>query len=151
MKNISIILICFAMFASNLWAELEPTRDKGVSIHMLPKRVADLDAGSNSLKWGLGISTIAGQRVPRNKHVFQAAEKLVEFYHSLPKETQDNGIWIVTTDPDAYSDEEVKLLDAVKQLCLKEKISLFICRGSELSSGWKRVVADVQAPKKTSP
>jgi hypothetical protein len=51
---------------------------------------------------------------------------------------QENGLWIVTTHPDAYSEEETKLLGQVKSLCRKKKIPLFICRASELPNGWKR-------------
>jgi hypothetical protein len=49
-----------------------------------------------------------------------------------------NGVWIVTTNPDAYSDEEKSFLEEIKRLCGKEKILLFVARASELPNGWKR-------------
>jgi hypothetical protein len=49
-----------------------------------------------------------------------------------------NGIWIVTTHPDAYSEEEKGLLEEVKAICRKENIPLFLCRASQLPNGWIR-------------
>jgi hypothetical protein len=54
------------------------------------------------------------------------------------KSVQENGVWIVVTNPDAYSDSEKALLEDVKAACRRAKIPVFICRASELPSGWKR-------------
>ena len=51
---------------------------------------------------------------------------------------QQNGIWVVVTHPDAYSEPEKALLEALKALCRKEKIPLFIARAAQLPHGWQR-------------
>ncbi len=50
----------------------------------------------------------------------------------------DNGVWIVTTHPDAYTEEEKAFLNDVITVCKKNKILLFVTRASELPNGWKR-------------
>jgi hypothetical protein len=51
---------------------------------------------------------------------------------------QENGVWTVTTHPDAWSDTEKNLVEDVKLTCHREKITLFLCRAAELPDGWKR-------------
>lgn len=138
MKKYLIATLVMLLFASWTYADSEVSRNRGVSIHMLPRRVAQQD-NTGSMKWGFGISAVGGQAVPRNKYVFQAADKLIEFYRTLPKDAQQNGVWIVTTHPNAYSEPEKKLLQEVKELCIKENIVLFTCRGSQLPNGWQRI------------
>ena len=109
-----------------------PSRSQGLSLHMLPKEVAEISGN----KWGF-IVTLPGQK--RIDKTIQSAEELYEYFKSLPKEIQENGIWIVTTHPDSYSGEEKQVLEDVKDMCIRKNIPLFICRGSELPNGWRRV------------
>jgi len=128
------ILAAFLLFASTLvWSE-EMTREKGLSLHMIPKRVASL-AGQ---RWGLACSHSRGQGYGLSDKTFQSAEELLKYFKSLPRSVRENGIWIVTTHPDAYEDDEKQVLEDVKKACIQQKIPLFTCRGSALPDGWKR-------------
>jgi hypothetical protein len=103
-------------------------------MHMLPKRVADL----GGKRWGLVVTYAAYLKPEPSEPVLQTAPEVVAFARKQDPRVQANGIWIVTTHPDAYSDSEKKVLEDVKALCGKERIALFIARGSELPNGWKR-------------
>jgi hypothetical protein len=109
-------------------------RAKGVSIHMLPKVAADL----SERQWGLTVDYSPLLRPEPAQPVLQTAEDLRRFVRKQDKSVQENGIWIVTTHPDAYSDPEKRLIESVKSLCIQQRIPLFIVRGSELPNGWKR-------------
>ena len=135
MKRIIIALMLLVM-AVGIQAEL--WRDKGLSLHMLPKRVADL-SGS---KWGFTVTLPNGTKPDIT---IQSAAELKEYFTSLSAEIRENGIWIVTTDPAAYSEPEQQVLDDVKKMCIADNTPLFICRGSELPNGWQRID---KAPKK---
>ncbi len=117
---------------------IEPSRNAGLSVHMLPKSVADRDP-TGTFKWGFMVTEPQDQRSPAERPVYQKAEELLVFLKSRPTSVQQNGIWVVVTNPDAYAPEEKQLLDQLKALCLKEKVPLFLCRGSELPNGWKRI------------
>ena len=106
--------------------ESRPDRSKGLSLHLLPKRVADI-SGQN---WGLVIDA--------NRQVLQTSDEFLSLFRSQPSAVQDNGAWIVVTDPDAYGEQERKLLLDVEALCRRQKILLFIARASDLPGGWKR-------------
>jgi hypothetical protein len=109
-------------------------RSQGIWIHFMPKRVA----GLADAPWGLAVDPRPGRRPNQALHVIQTADGLISFFHSQTAYVQSNGIWIVTTDPDAYSGEEKALLEEVKSLCRAESIPLFIGRASELPDGWTR-------------
>ncbi|HEY5028663.1 MAG TPA: hypothetical protein VIK39_09670 [Candidatus Angelobacter sp.] len=111
-----------------------PERSKGISLHMLPKRVADI----SGQKWGFTVD-FASHLKPESEHpVLQTKDELVAFVRKQDKEVQENGVWIVTTNPDAYSDPEKDLLEDIKSLAREQHIPLFIARASELPNGWKR-------------
>jgi len=63
---------------------------------------------------------------------------MLSFIRKQDSEVQQNGLWIVTTNPDAYSEAEKTLLEHLKSMCRQEGIPLFICRASELPNGWTR-------------
>lgn len=131
------ILACAAAVAVSQQpaGAVPPDRAKGVSMHMLPKGVADL----GSQQWGLVVSHAGSWRPQQQKPVvFEKAQIFLDFYRAQSDEVQQNGAWIVVTHPDAYSDSEKQLLEQVKALCRREKIPLFITRASELPNGWKR-------------
>jgi hypothetical protein len=103
-------------------------------MHMLPKRVADL-GGS---KWGLTVSGSAYLTPDAGSTTLQTPEEFLAFVQKQSSSVRENGVWIVTTHPDAYSEPETTFLKEVIALCKKEKIPLFIVRGSQLPNGWKR-------------
>jgi hypothetical protein len=104
----------------------EPDRAKGLSVHMLPDRVAQIDGHSG------------GFTASDSQTTYAQPSELVAYFHTLPTATQENGLWIVTTHPSAYSAAEREKLRALIALCQQQKIAVSTCRGSELSSGWKR-------------
>lgn len=111
-----------------------PDRAKGISIHMLPKRVADL-GGS---KWGFEVDDRSYLKTESEQPVLQTPQEFLSFVRKQDTSVQENGVWIVVTNPDAYSSSEKSLLEDIKALCRKEKIPLFISRAMDLPNGWKR-------------
>ena len=103
-------------------------------MHMLPKRVADL----GGKKWGLVVTYADYLKPEPEEPVLQSANEVLVFVRKQTPEIQENGVWIVTTHPDAYSSPEKQVLEDIKALCRKEHIPLFVVRGSELPNGWKR-------------
>jgi hypothetical protein len=101
---------------------------------MLPKRVADL----GPYQWGLVVSHAGDWKPPQQPPVFQTTQDFLLFVRAQNQQVQENGVWIVVTDPDAYSDAEKTFLEDIKALCRKEKIPLFISRAIDLPNGWKR-------------
>jgi hypothetical protein len=100
----------------------------------MPTRVSAM----GDVPWGLAFDGFPGQSRNHARPVFQTADGLISFFHAQTAYVQSNGIWIVVTHPDAYSDEEKALLEDVKSRCRAEGIPLFICRASELPDGWTR-------------
>jgi hypothetical protein len=125
-------------FLAAVCALADPSRQSGVSAHMLPKRVADLGDG----KWGFVISYAPYLKPESEKPVIQSASALVAFLQKQDQSVQDNGMWIVVTNPASYSDSEMALLEEVKSAFRRSHLPLFICRGSELPNGWKRFDKD---------
>ena len=112
------------LITATVFSAAGPDREKGLSVHFLPDRVAQISGKS-------GGFTVESQS-------YAEAAKLVEYFHTLPRATQENGIWVVTTHPSAYSAAEREKLRALIALCQQQNIPIFTCRGSELSAGWKR-------------
>ena len=123
-------------FSLTLFVFVAPAQERslGVSVHMLPKRVADL----GGRPWGFTVDPSPGLRTASPRIVLQTAEEMLSFILRQDARVQQNGLWIVTTNPDAYSDAEKALLENVKSMCRQESIPLFICRASELPNGWTR-------------
>jgi len=129
-------------FTAQISYAAEPVREKGLSVHMLPKQVSDLDK-TGKVNWGF---IVGPQESSKDKSwYFQDVKKLVKYFKTLPASVQKNGIWVVTTHPDAYSQTEKDLLENLIQICKKEGISVFHCRGSELPGGWQRLSSYSQA------
>ncbi len=115
-------------------AEVVPERTKGISMHMFPKQVADL----GGKKWGFSVTYARYLKPEPVQPVLQTAPEFLSYVQRQDSGVQENGVWIVITNPDAYSQSEKALLKDVKALCRRDGIPLFICRGSELPNGWKR-------------
>jgi len=103
-------------------------------MHMLPKRVADM----GGQKWGFSVDFTDHLKSESQQLVLQTPKDFLAFVPRQDSQVQENGVWIVVSHPDAYSDAEKALLEDIKALCQKEKIPLFVCRASELPNGWKR-------------
>ena len=111
-----------------------PERAKGISMHMLPKRVADLGGG----KWGFAVTYAKYLKIDAEPPTLQTTKEFLSFVRKQDGAVQENGVWIVITDPEAYSAGEKALLEDVKVACKQKSIPLFICRGKDLPNGWKR-------------
>jgi hypothetical protein len=109
-------------------------RTQGISVHMLPKRVAEI----GGMAWGFTVDYSPRLKAESHRVVIQKVSDLLSYIRKQYPGVQENGLWIVTTHPDSYSEEEKTLLENVKQMCRREKIPLFICRASELPNGWSR-------------
>jgi hypothetical protein len=133
MRHLILIFTILTTF-TGLAVAAEPQRSDGLSVHMLPKRVADI----SKQKAGFTISQQGGSKPPKDTPTMETAQALVDYLKKLSPEIQQNGIWVVTTHPESYAAKETKNLDRLKEICTKDKIPLFTCRGSELPDGWKR-------------
>ena len=126
---LSLTLVCTAQTATTV-----PDRSKGISLQMLPKRVADL----GPMQWGFVVSHSGAWRPTSQPPTFQTTQQFLDFVRSQNPTVQANGVWIVVTDPDAYSDSEKALLEDVRALCRKQKVILFVARAKDLPNGWQR-------------
>jgi len=70
--------------------------------------------------------------------IYSDVAQLIAYFRTLPATTQENGIWIVTTSPCAYSAAEREKLRSLVAQCQQQKIPVFTCRGSNLLAGWRR-------------
>jgi hypothetical protein len=115
MKNTLILCILLSLA---LTAIAEFRREKGLSLHMLPKRVADLSDD----KWGFTV-TLPGKVKPG--HVLQTSDELIKYFDELSPEIRSNGIWIVTTAPEAYTEAELMVPGWRKDDVSKEQNTTF--------------------------
>ena len=128
--SVSLVLFLASISLAN---EILPERSKGISMHMLPMRVASLDSKQ---KWGFMVSHTAYLKPETEKQILQTTNEFLAYVRKQDAKVQENGVWIVITNPAAYSKEELTLLEDIKALCKKEKITLFVARGSQLPNGW---------------
>ena len=112
----------------------EPQRDKGISVHALPKRVADL----SGQPWGLQVTYAPYLKPEPGQPYLQSVEDVLEYVEKQDKSVIENGFWVVTTNPSAYSEQETNFLGKLKVELPKHNILLFWARGSELPNGFKR-------------
>lgn len=133
------LLLLVLIFAIGFVKAAEPNRSKGLSAHFLPKRVTEANPSKEFSKWGF-ITTIAesANRPVKERPTFQSVSALIAYYKQLDNETQRNGIWIVITNPHAYSSEENTMMEELKLQCKIQHIPLFIGRGRDLPDGWQR-------------
>ena len=126
-KTLLILLVTAAtMFAA------EPTRQDGLSIHLLPDRVAKIGGGH-------GGFTVTDPETRERGATYAEPKELLAYFQHLPMSVQLNGIWIVTTHPSSYSEGERTKLKALAATCGEKKIPVYVCRASELPEGWKRL------------
>jgi hypothetical protein len=116
-------------------AQEQPERSKGISMRMLPKKVADNGGG----RGGLVVAYAPYLKPEREQPVIQSAEQFVAYVSKQDQDVQQNGVWILVTHPDAYSADEKALLEKIKAESRKKKIIVFVSRAADLPNGWKRV------------
>lgn len=126
--------LVFLLLAASAATSAEPERSKGISAHMLPKRVAEL----GQKKWGFVVAYAQFLKPEQLQPVLQSPTEVLAFIRKQDASAQENGLWIVTTHPDAYSEQEKNLLEDVKTLSRQKKFPLFVVRGSQLPNGWQR-------------
>ena len=120
----------FLLLTASLLVAAEPKREAGLSVHMLPDRVAKIDGEHG----GFTVSDPTGRS---DRKTYGDPKELFAYFQHLPTATQQNGIWVVTTDPTSYSPAEHAKLKALIALCAVKAAPIYTCRGSELPSGWK--------------
>ena len=129
------MLLFFLCASSILYAE--PKRENGLSVHLVPKSDPGVFGTSKN---GFMVSQSKNLKLPSERPIFDTPEKLVEYFLDQPQEIRENGLWVVTTNPKAYSEDEMKSTEILKKLCREKNLSLFFCRGMLLPNGW--MVAD---------
>lgn len=77
----------------------DPQREKGLSVHMLPERVAQLSKKH-------GGFTVRDPSSPTANATYPSATELMTYFKGTPTSVQTNGIWVVYTHPDAYEADE---------------------------------------------
>ena len=135
MKSALILPFVVALAVGTPAKAADPRRDRALSAHMLPQRVARLDTTGRA-KWGFVISFPGDNRVPLKWPVVQSAQALVDFLRRQPRRMQENGIWLVVTQPHLYSKQEKAIVENLKRICRKVKVPLLICRGAVLPDCW---------------
>ena len=124
------LMVLLLLFISSMRAAAEPKREAGLSVHMLPNRVAEISSQH-------GGFTVTDPATNQASVTYAQPKELVEYFIHLPASVQENGIWVVTTDPSSYSESEQTKLKTLAKFCAEKKIPIFICRASELPRGWK--------------
>lgn len=132
MRSIITLLAVGLLAASS--AAFSAERAQGISMHMLPKRAADL----GKMKWGFVVSYAEHLKPEQAQPVLQTTTEFLAYVKKQDKPVQNNGVWIVVTNPAAYSKAETKLLEEIKTLSKSERIPLFIARGKDLPNEWRR-------------
>ena len=126
MKTLLLLLLTASVLVG-----AEPNREAGLSVHMLPDRVAKI-SGEH------GGFTVTDPATKAKGDTYADPKELFTYFQRLPATTQANGIWVVTTHPTSYSEAEQTKLKALITLCAGKTIPIYTCRGSELPNGWKR-------------
>jgi hypothetical protein len=119
------------LLTASILVAAEPSREAGLSVHMLPDRVAKISREH-------GGFTVTEPATKAKGATYAEPKELFTYFQGLPAATQQNGIWIVTTHPTSYSEAEQAKLKALITLCGDKSIPIYTCRGSELPNGWKR-------------
>ena len=131
MKKFTFLLLILFCASSILYAE--PKRESGLSVHFVPKSAPEVLGASKN---GFMVSQSQDLKLPSERPIFETPEKLIEYFLAQPQETQDNGLWVVATNPKAYSEEEMNSTEMLKSMCRQKNIPLFFCRAMLLPDGW---------------
>ncbi|MBV1881027.1 MAG: hypothetical protein KUG82_05300 [Pseudomonadales bacterium] len=131
-QYLSIFLASLFLVAGVSAQEIPSTREKGISVHALPKRVAKI----SGKPWGFEVSYAPYLKV--ELPYLQSIEDVLAYIGKQDKSVIDSGFWVVTSNPSAYDQQELDLHKQVKEVLPKKGIPLYWARGSELPNGFKR-------------
>jgi hypothetical protein len=109
----------------------EPIRERGLSLHLLPDRVA-------KVRGGHGGFTVTDPATRKPGKTFSTPEEVLTHFEAMPESIKEHGIWIVLTNPVSYSEPEMQKLGILVDSCKKKQIPLFTCRAADLPNGWTR-------------
>lgn len=97
-RPVSVALLGLAFIvASSIANGFEPTRAAGLSVHLQPERIG-------RLRGETGGFDVLPQAASERRRLFPDPHALFEFFRRLPSSVRENGIWVVTTNPNAYAD-----------------------------------------------
>jgi hypothetical protein len=119
------------LLAASCLAGAEPNRDAGLSVQMVPERVAR----RTGVERGFAVVEPGWKLKPRT---YARSQDLLTYIRTLGAETRENGVWVLTIEPRSYSDGEQVELKNLVALCAQEGIPVYVCQASELPGGWKR-------------
>ncbi|HEY0790374.1 MAG TPA: hypothetical protein VGD78_04850 [Chthoniobacterales bacterium] len=132
-----LVLVAFGPGSSLRAHEPEPRPELGLSVHLLPQQLTELQP-SRQLTPGFLINPPSDPRPVPSRPSVDSVAALIAFFRQQPADVQKNGIWLVLTYSKAYSVMEKARVRELKAACRQQKIPLFICRDNELPKGWQR-------------
>jgi len=137
MKTPLLLLVLVGLWpCSSLRAyEPEPRRELGLSVHLLPQQLTELQH-SQRLTPGFLMSAPGDARPAASRPTADSVPALIAFFRQQPAGVQKNGIWLVLTYSKAYSVMEKARVRELKGACRQQKIPLFMSRDNELPNGW---------------
>ena len=134
MKKEIILCIILSVFTLTTAYAQSPQRAKGISVHALPKRVAEI----SGKPWGLEVSYAPYLKPEPGIPYLQSIQDVLTYINKQDPSVIKNGFWVVTTNPAAYSKEELEFQEEIKRILPEQNIPLFWARGSELKNGFTR-------------
>lgn len=135
-KTACFVFFCLLLQLTSYADGLEPERSKGISIYLTPESVVQEGNDKSVQRF---IVTFEDQKGAYRAEDSEAGS-LIENIKSLPQEFRQNGIWVVLTHPDSYSDQDRAELSELERLAQANGIPLFESRASELPDGWRQVI-----------
>jgi hypothetical protein len=112
----------------------DPVREKGISMQMLPERVAKIEG----LPWGFWVDYAEYLEPEIRQPVLQTPVEFISYVMKQKPEVRSNGVWVVLFNPAAYTEEENALLEKIKSACRKSDITLFVCLATEMPASCQR-------------
>ncbi len=132
MRRLRSISLLAVLVVTSLAAAAEPKREDGLSVYFMPERLAKMRSDKAA-----GFQ-VTGRHQSKEKKVYATAEELLQFLKTLAPSVRENGVWVVTSAPNAYAEGELKALDRLKELCAQNSAPLFVSRAADLPNGWKK-------------
>ncbi len=129
-----LIIAYFVVGHTFAWAEsFEPQRENGVSAYLVPENIVKKVNKRYIQRF------IVKSKDGKSVMAYDAtAEGLIKQIKNQSLEIQKNGLWLVITNPSAYSPDDLKELEKLNMLTKNANIPYFVCRGIELPNGWKK-------------
>ncbi len=132
MKNILLGLLLLFVLPNVAWSE--PVREQGISMQMLPERVARVEGRP----WGFWVDYADYLMPEARQPVLQSAIQFSSYVKKQKPDVLANGVWILLFNPASYKDQEVELLRKVKSYCRKNELDLFVGYTTDQPVRWRR-------------